>query len=317
MTAAPAVLITGASGFVGGALARHLAAEGLRVAGVARSGPPPGWPEGGTFRNGDVRDPALLPEFARAVRPRAIAHLASPSFLPEVAARPAEAAAVILAGLLHAIRAAALVDPPARVLYASTAEVYGGLDAGAAFTEDMEPAPAHPYGVLKLAGEIVGRDAAGSAGVAFVAARLFNHVGPGQDTRFAAASFAAQVAAIARGAAPPVVRAANLEARRDLIDVRDGVRALALLLDPAAPEGVFNVCTGTSRPVREILDGLLGLAGVAAEVVTEDGRRRPGDRPESRGDPSRLAAATGFRPRIPFTTTLRDILADAVARAAL
>jgi GDP-4-dehydro-6-deoxy-D-mannose reductase len=130
-----------------------------------------------------------------------------------------------------------------------------------------------------------------------VRTRTFHHTGPGRGEAFAESSFARQIAEIEAGLRPPVIHVGNLEAVRDFTDVRDVVRAYWGLLQRGEAGQVFNVCSGRGRPIRDLLDILLG-------------RLRPADVPVLIGDPARLQATTGWRPEIPIEKTLEDLLAD-------
>ena len=139
-------------------------------------------------------------------------------------------------------------------------------------------------------------------------ARPFNHLGPGQDTRFAIPSFCSQIANIERGAQPPRIEVGNLSARRDFSDVRDVVDAYRMLLDPGGPRGPFNIASGESHAVGEILDRLLALARVPIEVTVDESRLRPSDVPGLCGDATRLRRALDWVPSHPLERTLTDTL---------
>jgi GDP-4-dehydro-6-deoxy-D-mannose reductase len=149
-----------------------------------------------------------------------------------------------------------------------------------------------------------------------VLTRTFHHTGPGRGEAFAESSFARQVAEIEAGLRPPVLKVGNLEAVRDFADVRDVVRAYWLLLEKGEGGTAYNVCSGTGRPVRHLLDVLLSASTARVEVRVDPDRLRPSDVPAQVGDPSRLRAATGWEPRIPLERTLRDLLDDWRARTA-
>jgi GDP-4-dehydro-6-deoxy-D-mannose reductase len=101
----------------------------------------------------------------------------------------------------------------------------------------------------------------------------------------------------------------NLSARRDFTDVRDVVRAYRLLITSGQPGTVYNVCSGRDVAIREIADGLLELAGATLEFEIDPALVRPVEVPVLRGDPGRLAGATGWKPEIPLEQTLADVLA--------
>src|SRR5205085_9011614 len=139
-----------------------------------------------------------------------------------------------------------------------------------------------------------------------VRVRPFNHIGPRQNAKFVAPAFASQIAAIEAGLQPPVLRVGNLQARRDFADVRDVVRAYALVLEQGEPGEVYNIGTGVSRGIRELLETLLGMARVTIDVRVETSRLRPVDLPDLVCDASRLRKRTGWQPGIPFEQTLSE-----------
>ncbi len=306
------ILVTGARGFVG----RHLGAA-LRARGHA------------VFETDRVaRDDVLAvdvtdePEVRGAfelVRPDAVAHLAAQAFVPESLRDPRGTLDVNVLGTLHVLRAAeALYAQGARVrvVVASSADVYGAQPSGAyPLRESTAPAPQNPYAASKIAAEALALAYARSFGVDAVVTRAFNHVGPGQDERFAVAGFAAQIARAAT-AGGTVVRVGNLDAQRDVLDVRDVCDAYALLLEGAGEAGeIYNVCSGTATPVRELLRNLIATARVPVEVREDPDRLRPADIPMSVGDAAKLRAATGWSQRIPLAAALRSVYEDALRRA--
>jgi GDP-4-dehydro-6-deoxy-D-mannose reductase len=100
-----------------------------------------------------------------------------------------------------------------------------------------------------------------------------------------------------------------LKARLDYTDVRDIVRGYWLLLEKGTPGEVYNLCSGTSHAIQEILDFFLAHATVRSIAVREDpARLRPSDLPNLYGSPARIHAATGWQAEIPFEQTLQDVL---------
>jgi GDP-4-dehydro-6-deoxy-D-mannose reductase len=172
------------------------------------------------------------------------------------------------------------------VLVPGSAHVYA--PSAVPIAEDARLAPASPYAVSKLAQEQVSAQAFAHDGIETILARVFNHAGPRQNPSFVAASMARQVALIERGELEPVIKVGNLDSERDLTDVRDTVRAYAMLMDHGTPGTIYNVATGVARPTRAVLDTLLSRARVP--------------------DPTRLREATGWTPRISFDQMLVDLL---------
>ena len=139
-------------------------------------------------------------------------------------------------------------------------------------------------------------------------ARPFPHIGPGQDDRFAIASFAHQIASIEHGDAPPVLRVGNLEARRDLSDVRCIADAYLSLLGSPDASGTYNVATGRAERIGDVLDTLLRLSDREIEIAEDPDRLRPADIPLLCGDPARIAHDLGWRANRPLEQTLLDTL---------
>lgn len=309
------LLVSGASGFVGGWLLRLLLAEGHEVFAGSPDGEPPPGAEPVLLRARwtalDVTSGESVAAAVRVARPEGVFHLAGQASVGGSFADPRGTWDVNAAGTLRLVRALAAEARGARLLLASSAEVYGEIAEGAQpIPETVLPSPANPYAASKAAAEMVVAQASAAGEVRGVVARSFNHTGPGQDPRFAIASFARQLAAMGRGEAEPVLRVGNLEARRDFLDVRDVVRAYRLLLERGEPGGTYNVCSGVAHRLREVVDRMVALSGTGARVEVDPERVRPVDVPLLLGDAGRLRAL-GWEPEVPLERTLGDLLESA------
>lgn len=276
------VLVTGAAGFVG----RHLRSE-LGDAFVAY--------------DGDVLDAAALAAALRGAD--AVVHLAAAASVGQSFGAVADVWRTNVLGTVNVVEALGTEAPAARLLLASSGDVYGRAEI-VPTPEEAPVAPVSPYGASKAAAELacVGLDA--------VVARSFTHIGPGQDERFAVGSWTAQLARLpAEGGGS--LRVGELDVERDLTDVRDVCRAYRLLLD--APAGVYNVCSGRAVPLRQVVELLVEGAGVPVTVERDEERLRPAEVRVQAGDPSKLRAATGWEPQIPLEQTLVDALEAASA----
>jgi GDP-4-dehydro-6-deoxy-D-mannose reductase len=121
-------------------------------------------------------------------------------------------------------------------------------------------------------------------------------------------SFARQIAEIEAGRRSPLLRVGNLDARRDITDVRDTVRAYSALVERGRPSRPYNVCTGRAYLISDLLDTLRGLSHVPIDVEIDPARLRPNDNPVILGNPARIAAEAGWTAEIPMERTLRDLL---------
>jgi GDP-4-dehydro-6-deoxy-D-mannose reductase len=290
-SAAGSAFVTGGEGFVGTHLRRCLLAAGWDVHAYS----------------GDVRDADGLADELRICRPAAVLHLAARSSVAESWTDERAVWDVNAGGALNLLLAAQAHAAAARVLLVSSAEVYGAVpEYLQPIPEERPTQPLSPYARSKAAAEI----AASGRDLEVVVARPFNHLGPGQDARFAIASFVDQVARIERGEAEPVIRVGNLSARRDFTDVRCVVEAYVRLLDREVEPGTYNVCSGYATSVGGVLDRLLALASRPISVDQDPTRLRPVDVPLLLGDATRLREATGWRPSRDLDETLSDMLAD-------
>ncbi|HET7459983.1 MAG TPA: GDP-mannose 4,6-dehydratase [Longimicrobium sp.] len=301
------VLVTGAAGFVGCHLSRALLGEGHEVWGTLQGGhaAPPGL--------GDVRwtameltSPASIARAMDEARPERVFHLAAQASVAESFGDPAATWEVNATGTLRLVAA---LPPGARMLFVSSADVYGVVpEAEQPIAERTTPRPVNPYAASKAAAEMaVLESALGRTRAHAVVARSFSHTGPGQDARFALAAFAHQLARIAAGVDEPVLRVGNLEARRDYLDVRDVVRAYLLLMERGAPGRVYNVASGQPHRMDALVRMLVDLSGTGARVEVDPARVRAVDVPLLTGDPSALRAL-GWEPRIPLRQTLAELL---------
>lgn len=299
-----AVLVTGAAGFAGQHLTRLLAADGP-VVGWHRPGTPHPESDGITWVAVELLDRAAVIQALAAAAPECVYHLAGVAHVADSWVNATTTLEVNVVGTLNLFEAVRRWNPTTRVLVTGSATIYE--PSRAALTEDSPVAPNTPYGTSKLAQELVALRAWRDDGIPVVVTRSFNHLGPLQSADFAAPAFARQLARIEAGLAPPVLRVGNLEACRDISDVRDTVRAYRALARQGRPGGCYNVCSGRALSMQEVLDGLRAQIRVPVSVEADPARMRPADTPLVLGDPSRLMADTGWRPSHDLADTLASV----------
>lgn len=304
------VLVTGAAGFAGGHLVERLRHDGP-VVGWYRPGAPP--PAAGLslgdaveWRAVDLRDTAAVETAIAEARPHAIYHLAGAANQGAAWAQTDVTFELNVRATHVLLRAVGRHVPGARVLVTTSAAVYAPSDAP--LHEQAPIGPRTPYGVSKLAQEMLAVAAARDEHLDVVVVRPFNHIGPGQDLGFFAPAFARQIARIEAGIEPGPMRVGNLDARRDLMDVRDTVRAYTLLMRHGRRGGIYNVCRGEAIAIGALLDLLRADVAVPVDVEVDPARLRPVDVPLLVGDHGRLTEITGWQPQIPLARTLRDVL---------
>lgn len=302
------ILVTGAAGFAGRHLLDLLTSRDTTGEIVCWHRPgrvPPNRGKAVKWEAVDVLDRQMVIKAVSRLKPALVYHCAGAAHVGQAWERTEATFATNVRGTHHLFDGLDLAGEEARVLIPSSALVY--QPAGEPLSEEHPLIPTSPYGLSKLAQELVGRHAA--PGIEVTIARAFNHFGPGQDPAFSTSAFARQIATIEAGLQPPELIVGNLEAKRDLTDVRDTVRAYATIADRGTPGRVYNVCSGRAMAIRDVLEMLVARAGVAIRVHVDPARFRPNDVPLLLGNPARIRDELGWTPRLPIERTIDDVLA--------
>jgi GDP-4-dehydro-6-deoxy-D-mannose reductase len=256
----------------------------------------------------DLLDRPAVQAAVRDIRPDVVYHLAALTSVGRSWEDPAVTVESNVASAVNLLEALRLEAPQARVLWASTCEVYGP-PAMLPVTEDAPLAPANPYAVSKATGDMLAAVYAEAHGLEVIRARPFNHAGPGQQPIFILSSLARQAASARQaGTSPLRILTGNPDTRRDFTDVRDVVRAYRLLVERAAP-GIYNVCSGHSISAAEQVALVAELiAPIEVEHVIDPDRVRAHEVMDLRGSYERLATATGWEPEIPLRQTMAETI---------
>jgi GDP-4-dehydro-6-deoxy-D-mannose reductase len=307
-------LITGYGGFVGSFLARELLQNGRKVYGAVFAGLNELSPLHKPLEKKVVRHPLQLLDYDNVkkvideIRPDEVYHLAGISHVPTSWKNPRLTYSVNVSGSLNLLDALRQSGKDVKILVITSAEVYGSPDQDKLPTvEDQPLLPESPYAASKASLDLLSMQWSRFPRMHVVRARPFSHTGPGQTPAFVCPAFAKQIAAISLGIEKPEMKIGDLSAKRDFSDVRDVVRAYRLMLDKAENGEVFNVCSGKSRTISGILRTLKSFSKVKIKVETDPERLRPSDIPETRGSHKKLTLATGWKPEIKFSDTLREI----------
>ena len=307
-----AVLVTGAEGFIGSHLVEHLLAQGREVIGTTFDDSVLWRLEGVKDRiqvlSMDVRDGERVDEVMSAHRPEAVYHLAAQS-LPTVSwEEPVRTIDTNANGTVNIIESLRRHSSEAPVLVACSSAEYGMVSPDEVPTPEDHPLrPLHPYGVSKVAQDLLAYQYHYNFGVKAFRARIFNTTGPRKEADVLA-DFTKRVVDIEQGRGPPRLRVGNLEASRDFTDVRDNVRALTLLVERGRPGVAYNICTGNVHRISDLLDVILSNTGAQVEVWEDPALMRPSDEPIIAGSNRRLVEDTGWGPEIPIERTIIDML---------
>ncbi|QNQ62040.1 GDP-mannose 4,6-dehydratase [Brucella sp. 6810] len=303
------ILITGADGFVGTWLMRLLRdyakTRPIELITAGRSD--------NSDYSLDVVDRLNTYRIVHEVQPTAVIHLAAIAAPIEARRDPSTAWNVNFQGTLNMASSVLSAAPNSKFIYASSSEVYGVTfeeNNGRPVDERSLLQPKNMYGAAKAAADI----AVGQMfydGLRSIRFRPFNHTGPGQTPSFVVSAFAKQVADIMQGRIKPIIKVGNLDAFRDFLDVRDVVHAYATaaLSESKDAEGkVFNLASGRTIQIREILDILIRLSGHDIEVIVDPEKVRPLEVAVAIGNADAAKRTFNWSPTVSIEKTITDVL---------
>ena len=316
------ILITVITGFAGSHLADFVLAKlhAVEIFGIKR------WrskteniehfPDKVKFFDCDIKDAHNVYEVIDKIRPDKIFHLAAQSYVPASWEAPVETLVLNITGQTNVLEAVKKIksknkDYDPSILVAGSSEEYGLVLPDEVPIKESNPLrPLSPYGVSKVCQDLMGAQYWHSYKIKVIISRAFNHSGPRRGEVFVDSNFAQQIAKIEKGKQDPVIKVGNLEAKRDFTDVRDIVRAYWLASEKCQPGEPYNICSGQTHSIQEVLDKLLMLSTYKDIKVKEDpARMRPSDVLILSGDSSKFTKATCWKPEIDYMDkTLEDML---------
>ncbi len=307
-------LVIGGAGFVGAYLVRHLRNdlghdvvvtkmehEQLNIDGVNM--------DDIEILNLNILNEDEIVELFSKVRPDYIFHLAAQSSVIVSWRNPKLTIDVNIKGGVNVLEALRQLDYKPRTLLIGSGEEYGHIKPGETpITEDNNTRPGNIYAATKACQNMLGKVYADAYGLNVIMVRAFNHIGPNQTPLFVVADFCKQVAEIEAGKQEPVIRVGNLSAARDFTDVRDVVRAYAMLVENGQPGETYNVGSGKAVVIEDILKLILGYSKKKITVEVDEAKLRPVDVPIIEADISKLKRITKWKKEIELNTTILDTL---------
>src|SRR5713101_7186641 len=261
---------------------------------------------------GDLRDTISIQNVVANAKPDYVFHLAAQSFPRTSFDAPLDTMDTNVQGTVRVLDALKQTSPKAVIHVCASSEVFGRVPKEKLpIDEECSFHPASPYAISKVGTDLVGRFYAEAYGMTVMTTRMFTHTGPRRGDVFAESTFAKQIAMIEHGLIPPVVKVGNLQSLRTIADVRDAVRAYYMLLTVNPIAGAYyNIGGVHSCTVGDILNTLLSFSTRKSEIRVEvdRDRLRPIDADLQVPNTAKFHAHTGWKPEIPYETTLRDLL---------
>lgn len=298
------VLVTGAAGFAARYLAKELEIAGHEVLATDIAPEAPWMPH---YVQCDLCDATALDALVGEAAPDACVHLGGVSSVPDGAHDAGRLFAINVGGTRNLLEALAHRAPGARLLFVSTAQVYGCSLApdDTPVAEDSILYPMSYYAISRVAAEAEVRAYGRYRGLDIVIARPANHTGPGQSRKFVAPAFMAQAKAIAAGE-QEVFTVGNLESVRDFSDVRDVMAAYRAILERGASGETYNASSAPRISIGGLLEKIRALTGVDAPAKVDPSLYRPTDFSLVL-DTSKLRKL-GWKPEHTLDETLADML---------
>jgi GDP-4-dehydro-6-deoxy-D-mannose reductase len=288
----PTALLIGGAGFVGQHM-QSILLTGFKV--IA------------TDRNYDIRNTIKMESLVKCASPDVVVNFASVTTVTESFQNPLDTYRIGFFGTLNLLTALKENGFKGRMLNISSSEVYGYPPNDLLpIHEEIFLRPMNPYSVSKVATEALCYQWSQTEEFEIVTARPFTHIGPGQSDRFAISNFAKQLAEISLGKRVPVINVGNLNATRDITDVRDVVRAYGLLVERGRNGQVYNICSGRETSIKTLLNQLIELTGLEVSIEVDNSLIRSVELKRVYGSYDKINNETGWFPQIPLRQTLMD-----------
>ena len=302
-------LVVGGGGFVGPDLVRHLKDElGYEVT-VTKTEKETLAMDGAVVKNLDILDKNQISELLNEEKPDYLFHLAAQSSVAYSWKNPTLTVDVNIKGCVNLLEAVKDADEKPRVLLIGSGEEYGHIKKDECpIIEDNVLRPGNIYAATKSCQNMLGKIYSDAYGLDIMMVRAFNHIGPNQTPVFVVADFCKQVADIEKGKQEPVIYVGNLSAKRDFTDVRDVVKAYALLVKGGKRGETYNVGRGHAVAIEDILKEIVSMSDKDIEVKVDEKKLRPVDVPIIEPDIEKIKKEVGWEPVIELRQTLEETL---------
>lgn len=302
-------LIIGAAGFVGGYLSKHLKeALGWNITATKMKHEELNIPDVNIVSL-DILNKQEIIALLFDIKPDCIFHLAAQSSVSVAWKNPALTVDVNIKGSLNVLDAVRELFYKPRILLIGSGEEYGYVrPEDIPIREETLLRPGNLYAATKACQNMIGKIYTDAYDMNIMMVRAFNHIGPNQAPLFVVSDFCKQVVEIERGLQVPVIHVGNLSVFRDFTDVRDVVRAYSAIILQGKRGETYNVGSGKSMEIREMLETILSFSTASITIETDPAKLRPVDVPIIEADTSKLYNLTGWKPLIPFHQTVQETL---------
>ena len=299
-------LITGVAGFVGRYFVEYLQSKdsdsdifGVDIASDCSLNI--------SYQQLDLRDELATAKVITKFNPDYIIHLAAISSVGQSWEDPKGCIDNNRAAIINILKAVSNNKINCRILSIGSSEEYGNYpEEIMPLDEAMELNPRNPYAEAKVIQESICQDYVKDFGLDIVMTRSFNHIGPRQSERFVIPSFVKQLVNISENKQTDM-SVGNIEVSRDFLDVRDVVNAYYQILTMGQKGEVYNVCSGCSYKLRDIIQTIEDYLKIKADIKIDKERIRPNDTMLVYGNNNKLKSL-GWKQRIDIKQTITDMI---------
>jgi len=311
------ILITGISGFVGGHYSSFLCntRKDWNIHGISRSNP--SWdflPNTDTilksiiFHKGNLLDEKNTCKLIKEINPDYILHLAAFSSVAESWQQPRSAFLNNTNAFLNVVESVRLNNNQCRILSVGSSEEYGIVNPkDLPLKEKCYNRPANPYAVARVSQEDLANIYTKGYDLDICCTRSFNHIGPGQQTKFVISSIAKQFAEIIIKKTDPVIVIGNGTIVRDFIDIDDVVLAYDIIFVNGRKGEIYNVCSGSGYTISRIVQMYSKMLDLPVHIEPQNNLIRPIDNPVLFGNYEKLLNHTGWKPQVSLEKSLNKI----------
>lgn len=262
--------------------------------------------EGYEFQFLDINDRNSIKKKLMEISPDKIYCLDIIDSVSYVWEHPKDAIDFQIKGIISLLESIRTMDKKISIFLTGSSEEYSfkGFD-NIPLSENTNLEPLNIYAVSKSCQNMIAQVYARAYGLNIVIGRLFNDIGAGQTDDFVLSSICKQVVKIKKRLQNNVISVGNINSSRDFIDVRDTVEAIYSLLDLGEPSEVYNIASGKSFTIRELIEKVKSISKINFDVAISNKKMRLNDIPIIQGNITKIKNQTGWSPKISIGDTIR------------
>jgi GDP-4-dehydro-6-deoxy-D-mannose reductase len=264
----------------------------------------------------ELIDPFSVKDVINKVEPDTVFHMAGQSYVPTSWTSPINTFQTNAIGTMNVLEAVREYNPDILTMISGSSEEYGKVYKEECPIKETQPLrPLSPYGVSKVAADMLGYQYAQSYDMNIIVTRAFNMTGPRRGEMFVDSNFAKQIVDMEKNHSDSkqhVLKRGNGSAIRDFTDVRDTVRAFWMLSNKVKHwDGTaINICSGQPHTITDVIYELITRSTISGYISVEEdpARMRPSDVPMLIGDNTLLKGYIHWQPQYTWERSLGDLL---------